>query len=276
MCWLFWCQRRVPTIWLRNCAAVCENVRPGCPDGLPSDKSVSGLCADLLDDLRYQTRNLNDIPRSWFFEVYPKWNGGSVWFDVIALILACLSSEWFSYRPSGYEIAQCAVPYAWLQSFCSSSRCPSISKRIWPIQTRRISTRTEFMPLRTMRRYLRSCFMTPNAPSAWIERFTRSRAPCMLSRFSRTSRCILVSSSLIRTVRFLGVRLHFPVHHGNLGNWQNRDRQKEHMTGFTAHQSYPLKPALYLRKLPNKTTRFIKTAEHFISCFLDSILNSDI
>ena len=77
--------------------------------------------------------------------------------------------------------------------------------RFWPIETRKTSRRTDFIPLRTILLYQRSFFIIPKVPSAWMDRFILSSAPWMLSRFSITSLCIPVSSSFMRTVLFLSV-----------------------------------------------------------------------
>ena len=50
-------------------------------------------------------------------------------------------------------------------------------------------------------------FIMPNVSSTWIDRFIRSSAHWILSRFFTTSWCIAVISRLIRTFRFLSVFL---------------------------------------------------------------------
>jgi hypothetical protein len=59
--------------------------------------------------------------------------------------------------------------------------------RLWPRATRRSSSFTQRSPFLTILLYHRSYFMIPKQPSAWMDRFIRRRAPCMLSSLSRTS-----------------------------------------------------------------------------------------
>ena len=66
------------------------------------------------------------------------------------------------------------------------------------METRNTSSKTDFIPLRTILLYQRSFLMMPNVPSAWIDLFILRSAPWILSRFSITSWCIAVSSRLLR------------------------------------------------------------------------------
>lgn len=86
-----------------------------------------------------------------------------------------------------------------MRQFCFSSFYSDNRFRLWPIATSKISSLTEFMPLRTILLYQWSFFMILKVPSACIERFIRNSASWILSRFSITSWCMEVRFFCVRT-----------------------------------------------------------------------------